>query len=95
MKCRIEYGMFAIGANSYVDKLVFKCGDFQPSSDYPHVWVMGKRMKKGPEDYRDVRSKVAEDCLEAKKKAETESFVRKYTIEIDKEVLKTVNRAGF
>ena len=95
VKCRIEYGMFAIGANPYVDKLVFKCGDFQPSSDYPHVWVMGKRMKKGPEDYRDVRSKVAEDCLEAKKKAETESFVRKYTIEIDKEVLKTVNRAGF
>ena len=95
VKCRIEYGMFAIGANAYVDKLVFKCGDFQPSSDYPHVWVMGKRMKKGPEDYRDVRSRVAEDCLEAKKKAETESFVRKYTIEIDKEVLKTVNRAGF
>ena len=95
VKCLIEYGMFAIGANSYVDKLVFKCGDFQPSSDYPHVWVMGKRMKKGPEDYRDVRSKVAEDCLEAKKKAETEGFVRKYTIEIDKEVLKTVNRAGF
>ena len=95
VKCRIEYGMFAIGTNSYVDKLVFKCGDFQPSSDYPHVWVMGKRMKKGPEDYRDVRLKVAEDCLEAKKKAETESFVRKYTIEIDKEVLKTVNRAGF
>ena len=95
VKCRIEYGMFAIGANPYVDKLVFKCGDFQSSSDYPHVWVMGKRMKKGPEDYRDVRSKVAEDCLETKKKAETESFVRKYTIEIDKEVLKTVNRAGF
>ena len=95
VKCRIEYGMFAIGTNSYVDKLVFKCGDFQPSSDYPHVWVMGKRMKKGPEDYRDVRLKVAEDCLEAKKKAETEGFVRKYTIEIDKEVLKTVNRAGF
>ena len=95
VKCRIEYGMFAIGTNTYVDKLVFKCGDFQPSSDYSHVWVMGKRMKKGPEDYRDVRSKVAEDCLEAKKKAETESFVRKYTIEIDKEVLKTVNRAGF
>ena len=94
VKCRIEYGMFAIGANPCVDKLVFKCGDFQPASDYPHVWVMGKRMKKGPEDYRDVRSKVAEDCLEAKKKAETESFVRKYVIEIDKEVLKTVNRAG-
>ena len=94
VKCRIEYDLFAIGANPCVDKLVFKCGDFQPTSDYPHVWVMGKRMKKGPEDYRDVRSKVAEDCLEAKKKAETESFVRKYVIEIDKEVLKTVNRAG-
>ena len=94
VKCRIEYGMFAIGVNPCVDKLVFKCGDFQSSLDYPHVWVMGKRMKKGPENYRDVRSKVAEDCLEAKKKAETESFVQKYVIEINKEVLKTVNRAG-
>ena len=94
VKCRIEYGMFAIGVNPCVDKLVFKCGDFQSSPDYPHVWVMGKRMKKGPENYRDVQSKVAEDCLEAKKKAETESFVQKYVIEINKEVLKTVNRAG-
>ena len=94
VKCRIEYGMFAIGINPFVDKLVFKCGDFQSSPDYPHVWVMGKRMKKGPENYRDVQSKVAEDCLEAKKKAETESFVQKYVIEINKEVLKTVNRAG-
>jgi peptidyl-prolyl cis-trans isomerase SurA len=31
VKCRIEYGMFAIGINPFVDKLVFKCGDFQSS----------------------------------------------------------------
>ena len=91
--CRIETGLFAIGSNQYVDKLVFKCGSFEPLADYPHTWVLGKKMKKGPEDFQTVRSKVEYDCREAKKKAEIEAFTQKYRVEIDKEVLKTVNRA--
>lgn len=91
--CRIEVGLFAIGKNSYVDKLVFKCGDFIPLPDFPYTWVLGKKLKKGPANYRDVRMEVEKDCLEAKKNRETEAFVQKYRVEIDKEVLKTVNLA--
>lgn len=91
--CKAETGLFPIGVNPFVDKLVFKCGSFNPLADYPYTWVLGKKLKKGPTDYRDVRSKVQKDCLEAKKSAETEAFSQKYKAEIDKEVLKTVNRA--
>jgi peptidyl-prolyl cis-trans isomerase SurA len=76
-----------------VDKLVFKCGSFEPLADYPHTWVLGKKLKKGPEDFKIIRSKVENDCLEIKKKSEIEALTQKYRIEIDKEVLKTVNRA--
>ena len=44
--------------------------------------------------YDDVRRKVENDCLDAKKNDELETLMRKYRVEIDKEVLKTVNRAG-
>ena len=91
--CRIEIGLFAIGRNPYVDKLVFKCGDFQSLADYPYTWVSGKKLKKGPTDYRDVRMKVEKDCRKARKKAEMQAFMQKKRVEIDKEVLKTVNRA--
>ena len=55
--------------------------------------MSGKKLKKGPEDYRDVREKVEKDWREGKKKAEMEAIIQKYRVEIDKEVLKTVNRA--
>jgi peptidyl-prolyl cis-trans isomerase SurA len=91
--CRVETGLFAIGKNPYVDKLVFKCGEFQSLPDFPYTWTLGKKLKKGPADYRDVLEKVEKDCREAKKMAEMEAFLQKNRVEIDKEVLKTVNRA--
>lgn len=91
---RMEVGLFAIGKNPYVDKLVFKQGTFQTLPGYPHTWVLGKKWKKGPSVYQDVREKVEADCRKAKKKAETEAIKGKYRVEIDEEVLKTVNNDG-
>ena len=90
---QVEIGLFAIGKNPYVDKLVFKCGEFEPLPELPYTWVLGKKLKKGPTDYRDVLVEVEKDCREAKKKAELDAFMQKNRVEIDKEVLKTVNRA--
>ena len=92
-ECLVEAGLFPIGENPYVDKLAFKCGDFTPLSDYPYVCLIGKRLKKGPADYRDVREKLEKECLKGKKKARMEVFIQKYAVEIDKEVLKSVNHA--
>ena len=57
----IEVGLFQIGKNAYVDKLAFECGEFPHDVRYPYVCVMGKRLKKGPEDFRDVRKQVEKD----------------------------------
>lgn len=91
---RMEVGLFAIGENPYVDKLVFKQGTFQVLPDYPHTWVLGKKLKKGPSAYQDVRKKVEADCRKAKKKAEMEAVEGKYRVEINEEILKTVNNDG-
>lgn len=92
--CLLETGLFAIGENPFIDKLVFKCGEFQPKEDYPYVFVLGKKMKKGPVNYKDVSGKVEKDYRKVKKEAEMEAFLQKYRVEIDEEVLKTVNRCG-
>lgn len=64
---RLECGLFPIGTNKYVDKLVFKCGDFEPVEGLPYTFVMGKTLKKGPENYRDVEEKVVKDYVSAHK----------------------------
>ena len=94
-KCRIEVGMFAIGKNPYIDKLVFKCGDYQPLEDYPHTWVLGEKLKKGPTNYKDVLEGLKDDCFKAKKEVEFEAFMQKNKVEIDEEILKTVNHYGY
>ena len=93
-KCRIEVGMFMIGKNPYIDKLVFKCGEYQPLEDYPHTWVLGEKLKKGPTDYKVVYEDLKDDCLKAKKEAEIGAFMQKNKVEVDEEVLKTVNHCG-
>lgn len=57
----MEVGLFQIGKNAYVDKLAFKCGELPQDVRYPYVCVVGKRLKKGPEDFRDVRDRVEKD----------------------------------
>ena len=57
----MEVGLFQIGKNAYIDKLAFKCGDMPRDARYPYVFIMGKRLKKGPEEYADVRKEVEKD----------------------------------
>lgn len=90
--CKVEHGLFQIGMNQYVDKLVFKCGGFEPLEDYPYVFVMGKKMKV-PASYLDIREKVLEDYLQWKDKSRKHVLEQKYKVEIKEEVLKTVNNS--
>ena len=92
-ECRVQVALFPIGTNPFVDKLAFNCGSFTSLADYPYVCLVGKRLKKGPTDYREVRQELVKDCLKDKKMAQIEGFTQKYAVEINKEVLKTVNRA--
>ena len=93
-KCLYEVGLFRIGENAYVDKLAFKCGTFSPLVEYPYTWVLGDKLKEGPRSYRDVKEKVEKDCREQMEMTRMEQLRQKYKVEINEEVLKTVNNEG-
>lgn len=90
---QIQSGLFQIGKNPYVDKLAFKCGTFQPKEGYPYVFVLGKRLK-GPEAYTDVRHAVLEDFRMAQEENRLGDLRKRFAVEINPEVLKTVNCSG-
>lgn len=89
-KIQVEQGIFADGDNKYIDKLVFKRGDFDPLVSYPFTIAVGEKMK-GPDDYREVIDRVQKDYrnyLDACWTRELRDFGK---VEINQEVLKTVN----
>lgn len=90
---QIQQGLFQIGKNPYVDKLAFKCGSYQPKEGYPYVFILGKRLK-GPEVYTDVGHAVLEDFRIAQEEGRLGDLRRRFTVEINPEVLKTVNCSG-
>lgn len=91
---QVEMGLFRIGSQPAVDKLVYRCGTFQPDRYRPVVQVVGKNLKRGPECWEDVREAVIADYRVARKEAWIQSLHRKYKVEINEEVLKTVNIDG-
>lgn len=93
-KVVVETGLFQIGTNPYVDKLAFKCGHFTPRTDLPYAFVLGKRLKKGPEDFQDVRDEVQRDYRLWTERAQMEELKRGFRIEINQDILKTVNCSG-
>ena len=90
---QMEYGLFQIGKNEYVDKLIFKCGSYEPLLDYPYTFVMGKKLK-APESYNDVRDRVLKDYWESQENLWIDAIKHKYKVELNEEVLKTVNNSG-
>lgn len=90
---QIQQGLFQIGKNPYVDKLAFKCGAYQPKEGFPYVFVLGKRLK-GPEVYTDVCHEVLEDFRMAQEEVRLGDLRKRFAVEINPEILKTVNSSG-
>lgn len=90
----VDYGIYQIGSDACVDKLVFGCGDYELKPGMTAVQTVGKKLKKGPEIYRDVENRVKNDCVEMKRQEWLAGLRQKYGIEMDKSVLKTVNNDG-
>lgn len=91
---KIEKGIFAQGENKAIDKFGFKIkkAAFEPSEDYPFVFVIGKNLKHKPEEYHDVRGLVTADYQEYLEKEWIAALRAKYPVEIDQEVLKAVTQ---
>ncbi|WP_278717395.1 peptidylprolyl isomerase [Bacteroides caecimuris] len=89
-KIQIEQGIFADGDNKYIDKLVFKKGGYDPVLSYPFTIVCGKKQK-GPDDYREVIDRVRKDYRTYLDAYWTRELNESGKVEINQEVLKTVN----
>ena len=89
-KIQVEQGIFADGDNKYIDKLVFKKGDFDPLMSYPFTIVVGEKMK-GPDDYREVIDRVRKDYRSYLDTCWMRELSESGKVEINQEVLKTVN----
>ena len=97
IRIRVEKGLFKAGDNRVVDSLVFKVTPgpkAKPAklADYPIDAVYGKKLKKGPEDYTDVRGQVTEDYQNMLEKAWVYDLRRRYKYSVNQEILKTVNK---
>jgi peptidyl-prolyl cis-trans isomerase SurA len=92
IRIRVEKGIFKAGDNAYIDKVVFKKDTVvTPLKDYPIDAHYGKVLKKGPEDYTDVRGLVVADYQEALEKEWVADLRRRYSFQVNQDVLKTVN----
>lgn len=92
-RIRAEKGIFKLGDNAVVDSAVFKKDTtITKLKDYPINAVYGKILKKGPEDYTDVRNLVVADYQEELEKQWVAALRRKYSVQVDQNVLKTVNK---
>ena len=92
IRIRVEKGIFRQGDNALVDSAVFKKDTTATYIDqYPYRAVYGKVLKKGPEEYTDVRGQVIADYQDQLEREWVAALRRKYTFTVNEEVLKTVN----
>lgn len=92
IRIRVEKGIFKKGDNALVDREIFKVDTtVVPMKDYPIDATFGKVLKTGPEDYTDVRGLVTADYQDMLEKEWVAALRRKYPVEVNTEVLKTVN----
>lgn len=86
----IEQGVFAEGDNEFIDKMVFKKGDTPQTKSYPFTAVLGEKQK-GPVYYREVLDELIADYQNHLDLQWAERLRVSSEVEINQEVLKTVN----
>jgi len=92
IRIRVEKGLFRRGDNALVDSAVFKKDTTVAKvKDYPIDAVYGKLLKKGPEDYTDVRGLVVADYQDELERNWVADLRRKYPFTVNYDVVKTVN----
>lgn len=89
---KTEKGLWMEGENSVVDAQVFKKGNKAAVEGYPYCFTVGKMLKNAPESYEDVRGAVTTDYQNYLEKEWIATLRKKYPVEIDQNVLKTVKK---
>lgn len=82
--------LFSKGDNPYVDEKIFKQGKAIVNSQFPYVELLGEQLKR-PEDVNMVKDNVLHDYMNAKRTDLMNKLRSSSTIELNQDVLKTVN----
>lgn len=89
---RVEIGVFAIGDNAWVDKLVFGQGEGgKLRKGFPAVGTEGKVIE-APEYYTDVKGTVTSDYQKYLEEKWVKSLRKKYKVKVNKDVLDLVGK---
>ena len=93
-RVKMEVGVFKPGDNATIDRQVFKRRDVVVQADaaFPFQAVYGKKLKKYPEGYNDVRDQVVADYEQMLEAEWVASLRSRYPVQINQEILKTVNQ---
>ena len=93
-RVKIAVDVFKPGDNATIDRLVFKRRDVIAKADaaYPFEAVYGKKLKKYPENYNDVRAQIVADYQQMLETEWLASLRSRYPVQINQEFLKTVNQ---
>lgn len=91
---RMQQKLYVLGDDPLVDSLVFKVKGvkYKERKDFPYAGVIGRAMKKGPQKWTDVASEVTSDCQQKREEQYSEELRKKYSYEIYRDVLDTVNK---
>lgn len=87
---KIVQGTFALGDNPFVDQYVFHKGKAEVDFHYPVVLLLGKKQK-APESHEEVKTVLLEDYQQDLEMRWLARLRTAFKVEIDQEVLKTVN----
>jgi len=90
-KVMVEKGLWAKGENPYVDRKIFNQHSNHEIVGYPEFTVEGKLISK-PESLDDALGLVTADYLELVEKQWYESLRRKYSVNIDSQVLESIKK---
>lgn len=92
LRIRVEKGIFKLGDNALVDRLVFKKDTVEAKKDgFPYTAVFGKVLK-SPKEANDVRGLVVADYQDKLEADWVEQLRRTYPVVVDEKVLATVNK---
>lgn len=93
LRIRVEKGIFKKGDNALVDRDIYGVKTaVQETKGFPIDATYGKMLKKGPEDYTDVRGLVTADYQDELEKQWIADLRSKYNVTVNTEVLQTVNK---
>ena len=91
---KMEKRLFKQGENANVDVVALKVKHAEPKpiEGFPYMAVVGEKLKKGPSRWTQVSATVVADYQRMREEEFVATLREKYAVEVDKDVLATVNK---